>query len=63
MLTIEKDGASKGKTKMVFVPYTTGLAVLPSAGGVEDQPMRLFEFFKQFIAGDRVAANNKINAK
>lgn len=46
----------KGKEqKIVIVPYTTGYAVLPAAGGLLDQPYRLMEFWSLFMEGDRIA--------
>jgi len=45
---------SKGKDKTVqkIRPYTTGFAVLPEAGGVNDQPHRLISFFEIFLNGE-----------
>lgn len=46
---------SKGKDRSVqhIRPYTTGWAVLPSEGGLLDQPHRLMSFLEIFMTGDK----------
>jgi hypothetical protein len=44
---------SKDKTQVHIVPFTVGLAQLPYAGGVEDQPYRMMEFFSEFMDAER----------
>ena len=60
MFKMEKSTA-RNKSKVVVVPWTTGLNSLPEQGGLLDQSNRLMVFFEQFIDGDRQAAMNRLN--
>lgn len=60
MFKMEKS-TGKNKSKVVVVPWTTGLHSLPEQGGMLDQSFRMMLFFEQFIDGDRQAAMNRLN--
>lgn len=51
------------KPMRLILHYTTGLTVLPYAGGVEDQPERLMTFFEEFLAGDELGFYQRMNNK
>lgn len=48
---------SKGKDRTVqkIRPYTSGFSVLPSDGGMLDQPHRLLSFFEIFLNAEHEA--------
>jgi hypothetical protein len=50
------------KSKIVFVHFPTGLAHLPEAGGMLDQPYRLMFLFDLFLEGERSAFNKQITS-
>lgn len=61
LFTIEKQ-TGKNKAKRIIIVWTTGLKSLPNEGGMLDQPYRMMEYFRQFITGDRFAANKRLES-
>jgi len=49
--------------KVKLEAYTTGLGILPKAGGLEDQSHRMMIFFEEFISGDRIGFSNNLKRK
>ena len=52
-------GGGFGATKILFFP--TGFSVLPRAGGLDDQPFMLMEYFFAFLDGERLAFYDKMS--
>jgi hypothetical protein len=55
IITIDKTkgNGKDARTIKYVLPYPTGWAVLPEAGGLLDQPYRLMEFFSIFVRAER----------
>jgi hypothetical protein len=51
---------SKNRAEDRFVEVTTGLAQLPEAGGVLDQPVWLMEIFDYFRSGEAAAVEKAL---
>jgi hypothetical protein len=58
------DGGSKKdqKKKLMIVPWTTGFAQLPSAGGIDDQDYQRMRIFSEFLRGDRQGSMRLMNS-